>query len=168
MRAATSQSFAPRWRTSARGWAMPADSDEAGHPVRWKPATLSERSDERGSWLIEVAALAAVCHAFSSPLPWVGDLVAAAVRSCGNPCGRVVGGQGFPTGVGRSGEAGGWWPGAFHPRPASTAGVGGLWGGWGPGAAGAPRSVKLPHDELPADATSAFFLRIDSPLSLSW
>jgi hypothetical protein len=47
-----------------------ADSDEAGHPFRWKAATLSERSDEQGSWLIEVAALAAggcvVCHAFSS------------------------------------------------------------------------------------------------------
>jgi beta-lactamase superfamily II metal-dependent hydrolase len=49
-----------------------ADSDEAGHPFRSKPATLSERSDEQGSWLIEVAALATgggsvVCHAFSSP-----------------------------------------------------------------------------------------------------
>jgi hypothetical protein len=50
-----------------------ADSDEAGHPFRSKPATLSERSDEQGSWLIEVAALATggscvVCHA-SSFLP---------------------------------------------------------------------------------------------------
>ena len=44
-----------------------ADSDEAGHafrgeaghPFRWKAATLSERSDEQGSWLIEVAALVA-------------------------------------------------------------------------------------------------------------
>ncbi|HVT58572.1 MAG TPA: hypothetical protein VHR45_09240, partial [Thermoanaerobaculia bacterium] len=34
-----------------------ADSDESGHPFRWKAATLSERSDEQGSWLIEVAAL---------------------------------------------------------------------------------------------------------------
>ncbi len=48
-----------------------ADSDEAGHPFRSKPATLSERSDEWGSWLIEVAALATggacgVCHVSSS------------------------------------------------------------------------------------------------------
>jgi hypothetical protein len=144
-----------------------AYSDEAGHPVRWKAATLSERSDEQGSWLIDVAALAAVCHAFSSPLPWGGDLVAAAVRSCGNPCGWVVGGQGFPTGVGRSGEAGGWWPGAFHTRAASTAGVGGLEGGWGARRRRRAATGELPHDELPAGATSAFFLRIDSPLSFS-
>src|SRR5579864_2189446 len=50
---------------------LPADSDEAGHPFRSKPATLSERSDEQGSWLIEVAALATggacgVCHVSSS------------------------------------------------------------------------------------------------------
>jgi hypothetical protein len=45
-----------------------ADSDEAGHPFRSKAATLSERSDDEGSWLIEVAALATgngsvACHA---------------------------------------------------------------------------------------------------------
>ncbi len=45
-----------------------ADSGEAGHPFRSKAATLSERSDDEGSWLIEVAALATgngsvACHA---------------------------------------------------------------------------------------------------------
>src|ERR1700686_3022032 len=64
-----------------------AYSDEAGQPVRWKAATLSERSDEQGSWLVDVAGLTAVCHVFSSPFLWGVDLVAAAVRSCGNPCG---------------------------------------------------------------------------------
>jgi transposase-like protein len=63
------------WEEEYKAWQgrslAGADSDEAGHPFRSKPATLSERSDEQGSWLIEVAALATgggcvVCHAFSS------------------------------------------------------------------------------------------------------
>ena len=43
---------------------------QAGHPFRCKAATRSERSDDQGSWLVEVAALATYglrfCHLLSS------------------------------------------------------------------------------------------------------
>jgi hypothetical protein len=62
--------------------AKPATHSEARRPLR------SERSDDQGSWLVEVAALATCslrfCHLLFSSF---SDLAVAAVRSCGNPGG---------------------------------------------------------------------------------
>ena len=85
-------------------------SDESGHPFRRKPATPSERSDEQGSWLVEVAAFDTSAAADSvillSPLDgsrrrgcgslresWAGGGRAPRIsEGCGKVRGRVGGG----------------------------------------------------------------------------